>query len=41
MYGSVDMGFVQESGGPTGPTSAGTAKGAINKLTSGAQSALV
>ena len=38
MYGIVDMGFVQESGGPTGPTSAGTAKGAINKLTSGAQS---
>ena len=38
MYGTVDMGFVQESGGPTGPTSAGTAKGAINKLTSGAQS---
>ncbi len=38
MYGIVDMGFVQESGGPTGLTSAGTAKGAINKLTSGAQS---
>ncbi len=38
MYGIVDMGFVQESGGPTGPTSAGTAAGTINKLTSGAQS---
>ena len=38
MYGIVDMGFVQESGGPTGAPSAGTAKGTINKLTSGAQS---
>jgi predicted porin len=39
MYGIVDMGFVQESGGPTGPiTTPASPKGTINKLTSGAQS---
>ena len=44
MYGIVDMGFVQESGGPTGPipvTTPPTVRlpaGNINKLTSGAQS---
>ena len=39
MYGIVDMGFVQESGGPTGPaTTPPGAKGTVNKLTSGAQS---
>jgi predicted porin len=43
MYGIVDMGFVQESGGPTGPVIQPTATnprplGGINKLTSGAQS---
>lgn len=39
MYGIVDMGFVQESGGPTGPvTTPASPRGSINKLTSGAQS---
>jgi predicted porin len=39
MYGIVDMGFVQESGGPTGAiASPSIPKGTINKLTSGAQS---
>ena len=38
MYGIVDMGFVQESGGPTGPNSSTLPEGTINKLTSGAQS---
>ncbi len=39
MYGLVDMGFVQESGGPTGPvTTPASPRGSINKLTSGAQS---
>lgn len=39
LYGIVDMGFVQESGGPTGTLpSLATPRGTINKLTSGAQS---
>ena len=39
MYGIVDMGFVQESGGSTGQTTTPAgAKGTLNKLTSGAQS---
>jgi predicted porin len=39
LYGIVDMGFVQESGGPTGQTTSPPgAKGSISKLTSGAQS---
>lgn len=40
LYGIVDMGFVQESGGPTGPrnTTSPLPPGTISKLTSGAQS---
>jgi predicted porin len=41
MYGIVDMGFVQESGGPAGPVTIPASPrppGTINKLTSGAQS---
>ena len=43
MYGIVDMGFVQESGGPTVPVLLPTATnprppGTVNKITSGAQS---
>jgi len=39
LYGIVDMGFVQEGGGPTGTAVSGSnPRGTIYKLTSGAQS---